>query len=98
MVLIQWPGTVRVYRKVCKSAVTSALNFERTRRHTLIPNPFNLSFLKYRSHVNEFSFLIKFYSSKNDVAEERGIVFMLEETCNRVKLALVEVKEHAQVT
>ncbi|XP_017887523.2 dynein beta chain, ciliary-like [Ceratina calcarata] len=31
-----------------------------------------------------------------DVAEEEGIVFMLEETCNRVKLALVEVKEHAQ--
>ncbi|XP_076749810.1 dynein beta chain, ciliary-like [Xylocopa sonorina] len=31
-----------------------------------------------------------------DVAEEDGIVFMLEETCNRVKLSLAEVKEHAQ--
>ncbi|KOC63491.1 Dynein beta chain, ciliary [Habropoda laboriosa] len=31
-----------------------------------------------------------------DVAEEDGIIFMLEETCNRAKLALVEVKEHAQ--
>lgn len=33
-----------------------------------------------------------------DVAEEKGIVFMLEETCNRVKLALTEVKKHALVT
>ncbi|XP_015433748.1 PREDICTED: dynein beta chain, ciliary-like [Dufourea novaeangliae] len=32
-----------------------------------------------------------------DLAEEEGIVFMLEETCNRVKLALAEVKEHAQI-
>ncbi|CAK9799022.1 Dynein beta chain, ciliary [Anthophora plagiata] len=31
-----------------------------------------------------------------DVAEEEGIIFMLEETCNRAKLALVEVKEHVQ--
>ncbi|XP_076548684.1 dynein beta chain, ciliary isoform X2 [Osmia lignaria lignaria] len=31
-----------------------------------------------------------------DVAEEEGIVFMLEEICNRVKFALTEMKEHAE--
>ncbi|XP_076625371.1 dynein beta chain, ciliary [Colletes latitarsis] len=31
-----------------------------------------------------------------DLAEEDGIVFMLEETSNRVKLALVEAREYAQ--
>ncbi|XP_076235061.1 dynein beta chain, ciliary [Calliopsis andreniformis] len=32
-----------------------------------------------------------------DVAEEEGIVFMMEETCNRVKLALVEIIKHIQI-
>ncbi|XP_076651759.1 dynein axonemal heavy chain 17-like [Halictus rubicundus] len=32
-----------------------------------------------------------------DVAEEFGIVFMMEETCNRVKLALVDIQEHAHI-
>ncbi|XP_031848127.1 dynein beta chain, ciliary [Nomia melanderi] len=32
-----------------------------------------------------------------DLTEEDGIVFMLEETCNRVKLALADIKEHAQI-
>lgn len=31
------------------------------------------------------------------MAEEEGILFMVEETCNRVKHALVEIKEHVQV-
>lgn len=45
-----------------------------------------------------FGFLIVEFSFwKLDVAEEEGIVFMLEETCNRAKMALAEVKANAHV-
>ncbi|XP_078035559.1 dynein beta chain, ciliary-like isoform X9 [Augochlora pura] len=32
-----------------------------------------------------------------DVADEFGISFMLEETCNRVKMALADLKDHVQI-
>lgn len=34
---------------------------------------------------------------KIDLAEEEGIVFMLEETCNRIKLGLVQAQEYVVV-
>lgn len=47
-----------------------------------------------RYHNITLPLLIAILHVKIDLAEEENIVFMLEETCNRIKLGLVQAQEY----
>lgn len=57
----------------------------------------NCNNYKFEEHIPLYTYQIGCFLFKFDMAEEEGIIFMLEETCNRVKLALAKALEYITV-